>query len=71
MVQEYGKNLNLNTVVFRGGCLTGPFHSGAKLHGFLSYLVKSILSKKKLKILFRVVPEGNKSDFPRSSGQSG
>lgn len=42
MVQEYGKYFGLKTVVFRGGCLTGPSHSGAKLHGFLSYLVACI-----------------------------
>ena len=42
MVQEYGKYFGLKTGVFRGGCLTGPSHSGAKLHGFLSYLVRSI-----------------------------
>lgn len=42
MVQEYGKYFGLRTGVFRGGCLTGPAHSGAKLHGFLSYLVKCI-----------------------------
>lgn len=45
-VQEYGKYFNLNTVCFRGGCLTGPSHSGAELHGFLSYLVKCCLSGK-------------------------
>ena len=42
MVQEYGKYFGLNTVAFRGGCLTGPQHSGAKLHGFLAYLIKCI-----------------------------
>ncbi len=42
MVQEYGKYFGLQTVVFRGGCLTGPAHSAAKLHGFLAYLVKCI-----------------------------
>lgn len=42
MVQEYGKYFKLNTVAFRGGCLTGPAHSGTKLHGFLAYLVKCI-----------------------------
>jgi CDP-paratose 2-epimerase len=42
MVQEYGKYFGMKTGVFRGGCLTGPSHSGAKLHGFLAYLVKSI-----------------------------
>ena len=46
VVQEYGKNAGLKTVSFRAGCITGPNHSGAKLHGFLSYLVKSSLSKK-------------------------
>jgi CDP-paratose 2-epimerase len=40
MVQEYGNYFGLNTVSFRGGCLTGPNHSGAQLHGFLSYLMK-------------------------------
>lgn len=39
-VQEYGRYFGMNTVCFRGGCLTGPAHAGAKLHGFLSYLVK-------------------------------
>jgi CDP-paratose 2-epimerase len=46
IVQEYGKNERLKTVSFRAGCITGPNHSGAKLHGFLSYLVKSSLVKK-------------------------
>lgn len=45
MVQEYGKYFGMNTVVFRGGCLTGPNHSGAQLHGFLSYLMKCAISK--------------------------
>jgi CDP-paratose 2-epimerase len=40
MVQEYGRYFNMPTVCFRGGCLTGANHSGAELHGFLSYLVK-------------------------------
>lgn len=40
MTQEYGRYFELNTVAFRGGCLTGPAHSGAELHGFLAYLVK-------------------------------
>jgi len=42
MTQEYGRYFGLNTVVFRGGCLTGSQHSGTKLHGFLAYLVKCI-----------------------------
>lgn len=40
MVQEYGRYFGLKTACFRGGCLTGPNHSGAQLHGFLAYLVK-------------------------------
>jgi CDP-paratose 2-epimerase len=44
MVQEYGKYFGLNTGVFRGGCLTGPHHSGAQLHGFLSYLMKCAIT---------------------------
>jgi CDP-paratose 2-epimerase len=41
MVQEYGKYYGLMTGIFRGGCLTGPNHSGVELHGFLNYLVKA------------------------------
>jgi CDP-paratose 2-epimerase len=41
MTQEYGRYYGLKTGVFRGGCLTGPQHSGVELHGFLSYLVKT------------------------------
>ena len=50
MVQEYGKYFNLNTAIFRGGCLTGPSHSGTQLHGFLAYLVKCIATSKKYTI---------------------
>jgi CDP-paratose 2-epimerase len=46
MVQEYGKYFGLKTVAFRGGCLTGPAHSGAELHGFLAYLVKCAVHRK-------------------------
>ena len=46
IVQEYGKNEGLKTVCFRAGCITGPNHSGARLHGFLSYLVKSTIKHK-------------------------
>jgi len=46
MVQEYGKYFGIKTGVFRGGCLTGPSHAGAELHGFLSYLIKCFISKK-------------------------
>ncbi len=46
LVQEYGRYFGLNTGVFRGGCLTGPAHSGAELHGFLAYLVKCVITGK-------------------------
>ncbi|MFZ5553484.1 MAG: NAD-dependent epimerase/dehydratase family protein [Bacteroidota bacterium] len=46
LVQEYGRYFNMPTVCFRGGCLTGPSHSSAELHGFLSYLVKCAVQKK-------------------------
>ena len=44
-VQEYGRYFDMPTCVLRGGCLTGPNHSGVELHGFLSYLVKCNLNK--------------------------
>jgi CDP-paratose 2-epimerase len=44
MVQEYGRYFGIKTGIFRGGCLTGPHHSGAQLHGFLSYLMKCAIS---------------------------
>ena len=40
MVQEYGRYFGLRTVCFRAGCLTGPDHSGAQMHGFLAYLMR-------------------------------
>ena len=51
IVQEYGNNIGLKTVCFRAGCITGPNHSGAKLHGFLSYLVKSSIKLKKYNLI--------------------
>ena len=51
IAQEYGKNIGLKTASFRGGCITGPNHSGAKLHGFLSYLVKASLKHKKYSMI--------------------
>jgi CDP-paratose 2-epimerase len=50
MVQEYGRYFNLPTCCLRGGCLTGPNHSGVELHGFLSYLVKCNLEGREYKI---------------------
>ena len=44
--QEYGRYFGMNVGIFRGGCLTGPSHSGVELHGFLSYLLKVALSGK-------------------------
>ena len=44
LVQEYGRYFGMKTAVFRGGCLTGPNHSGAQLHGFLSYLMKCAIT---------------------------
>jgi len=44
MAQEYGRYYGLKVGIFRGGCLTGPAHSGVELHGFLSYLVKVALT---------------------------
>ncbi|MCB2208728.1 MAG: NAD-dependent epimerase/dehydratase family protein [Bacteroidetes bacterium] len=46
MVQEYGKYFGMKTVSFRGGCLTGPAHNGAELHGFLAYLVECAVTNK-------------------------
>jgi CDP-paratose 2-epimerase len=40
LVQEYGRYFDMSTGIFRGGCLTGPNHSGTQLHGFLAYLMK-------------------------------
>ncbi len=42
LVQEYGRYFDMPTVCFRGGCLTGPQHAGAQLHGFLAYLMKCV-----------------------------
>jgi CDP-paratose 2-epimerase len=50
LVQEYGRYFGLRTMVFRGGCLTGPQHSAAELHGFLAYLVRCILTGREYKI---------------------
>jgi CDP-paratose 2-epimerase len=44
LVQEYGKYFDMKTACFRGGCLTGPSHSGAQLHGFLAYLMKCVMT---------------------------
>lgn len=46
LVQEYGRYFNMKTVSFRGGCLTGPHHSGTQLHGFLAYLMHCTLAGK-------------------------
>ena len=46
LVQEYGRYFGMPTVCFRGGCLTGPQHAGAELHGFLAYLMKCVVTGK-------------------------
>lgn len=46
LVQEYGRYFDMKTACFRGGCLTGPNHSGTELHGFLSYLMKCTMTGK-------------------------
>lgn len=50
MAQEYGRYFGLNTVIFRGGCLTGPQHAGAELHGFLAYLMKCAVTNREYRI---------------------
>lgn len=50
MVQEYGQYFSMPTCCLRGGCLTGPNHSGVELHGFLSYLVKCNLEEREYRI---------------------
>jgi len=50
MVQEYGRYFGMKTAVFRGGCLTGPGHSGAELHGFLAYLMKCAVTRREYRI---------------------
>lgn len=47
LTQEYGRYFGLHTGVFRGGCLTGPAHSGTRLHGFLSYLMRCCITGRK------------------------
>lgn len=50
LVQEYGRYFGMATVCFRGGCLTGPHHSGAELHGFLSYLARSVAERRHFRV---------------------
>jgi CDP-paratose 2-epimerase len=50
MVQEYGRYFNMPTCCLRGGCLTGPNHSGVELHGFLSYLVRCNVEGREYKV---------------------
>jgi CDP-paratose 2-epimerase len=50
MVQEYGRYFNMRTCALRGGCLTGPNHSGVELHGFLSYLIKCNLEERTYRV---------------------
>lgn len=50
VVQEYGRYFNMPTCCLRGGCLTGPNHSGVELHGFLSYLIKCNIEGREYKV---------------------
>jgi CDP-paratose 2-epimerase len=50
LVQEYGKYFDMKTAAFRGGCLTGPNHSGTQLHGFLAYLMKCTMTQTPYKV---------------------
>ncbi len=50
LVQEYGRYFGMKTVCFRGGCLTGPGHAGAELHGFLAYLMKCTVTGKPYRV---------------------
>jgi len=50
LVQEYGRYFGMPTVCFRGGCLTGPHHSGAELHGFLAYIARAIRERRTYRI---------------------
>jgi len=50
LVQEYGRYFNMNTVCFRGGCITGSDHQGAQEHGFLAYLVKCVANNEPYKV---------------------
>jgi CDP-paratose 2-epimerase len=50
LVQEYGRSFHMPTCCLRGGCLTGPNHSGVQLHGFLSYLVKCNLEEREYQV---------------------
>jgi len=50
LVQEYGRYFGMRTGVFRGGCLTGPGHSGAELHGYLAYLFKALATGRRYTI---------------------
>lgn len=56
MAQEYGRYFGLRTGIFRGGCLTGPGHQGAELHGFLAYLMRCVATGE----LYRVIGYGGK-----------
>jgi len=50
MVQEYGRYFGMPTVCYRGGCLTGPNHSGAELHGFLAYLARCVREGRRYRV---------------------
>lgn len=51
LVQEYGRYFGLNTAVLRGGCLTGPQHASVSLHGFMSFLIKTVMQNNTYEII--------------------
>ena len=76
LVQEYGRYFDMKTVCFRGGCLTGPNHSGTELHGFLAYLMKCCVTNEEYTIfgykgkpgLYDMILETSKRSFKNESG---
>jgi len=70
MVQEYGRYFGLRTCCLRGGCLTGPNHSGVELHGFLSYLIRCNLEQREYTV-FGLQPRATRVHGLRLRGQAG
>src|SRR4051794_5796374 len=65
LVQEYGRYFDMPTVCFRGGCLTGPHHAGAQLHGFLSYLMRCTVTGEPYTIFGYGGEEGGGDNHPQ------
>ena len=67
MVQEYGRYFKMPTCCLRGGCLTGPNHTGVELHGFLSYLVKCNLEGREYSVTAIRASRSGTTSIPRMS----